>query len=41
MTMINLAEESVRELPIPPVAFGITAFAVFSILLYLVLRLDK
>ncbi|CAN2187887.1 hypothetical protein MCEJIRE27_00449 [Candidatus Nanopelagicaceae bacterium] len=33
--------ETVRELPIPPVAFGLTAFAVFSFLLYLVLRFDK
>jgi hypothetical protein len=33
--------ETTRELPIPPVAFGITAFAVFSFLLYIVLRFDK
>jgi hypothetical protein len=33
--------EPLRELPIPPVAFGLTAFAVFSFLLYLVLRFDK
>ncbi|CAB4960795.1 unannotated protein [freshwater metagenome] len=39
--MINLASEVVRELPAPPVAFGIGAFAIFSVFLYLVLRLDK
>jgi hypothetical protein len=33
--------ESLRELPMPPVAFGLTAFAVLGFLLYLVLRLDK
>jgi hypothetical protein len=38
--LIHLAEAH-RELPISPVAFGITAFAVFSFLLYVVLRLDK
>ena len=39
--MINLAEEIQRELPISPVAFGGIAFVVFSLLLYLVLRLDR
>ena len=39
--MINLASEVVRELPAPPAAFGIGAFAIFSVFLYLVLRLDK
>ena len=38
--MFILAETG-RELPIPPYAFGITAFAIFSFLIYLVLRLDK
>jgi hypothetical protein len=33
--------ENLRELPISPVAFGITAFAIFSFLLYIVLRFDK
>jgi hypothetical protein len=36
-----MLEETTRHLPIPPVAFGITAFAVFSFLLYIVLRFDK
>jgi hypothetical protein len=39
--MANLASEIVRELPAPPYAFGIGAFVVFSLCLYLVLRLDK
>lgn len=33
--------ETVRELPMPPIAFGLTAFAVLGFLLYVVLRLDK
>jgi hypothetical protein len=36
-----LASEQLRELPAPPIAFGIGAFIVFSIFLYLVLRLDN
>ncbi len=39
--MINSATEVVRELPAPPVFFGITAFAILSLLLYLTLRLDR
>ncbi len=39
--MINLAEEMHRELPASPLAFGIFAFLTFSVLLYLVLRLDR
>ena len=39
--MINLASEIVRELPAPPYAFGIGAFVIFSVFLYLVLRLDN
>lgn len=39
--MFNIASEAARELPAPPVAFGIGAFAVFALLLYLVLRLDN
>jgi hypothetical protein len=39
--MINLASEIVRELPAPPVFFGVLAFATLSILLYLTLRLGK
>lgn len=33
--------EVTRELPISPVAFGVSAFVVFVFLLYVVLRLDK
>lgn len=39
--MINLAQEVTRELPASPVAFGVFAFVVFGVLLYLVLRLDR
>jgi hypothetical protein len=38
--MITLSD-TVRELPISPVAFGVTAFGVFVFLLYVVLRFDK
>jgi hypothetical protein len=38
--MITL-NETVRELPISPTAFGITAFAVLVFALYVVLRFDK
>ena len=39
--MITLASEITRELPASPVFFGVTAFVVFGLLLYLVLRLDR
>jgi len=39
--MINRASEVVRELPAPPIFFGVLAFSVLSILLYLTLRLGK
>jgi hypothetical protein len=39
--MISRASEAVRELPAPPVFFGLFAFGVLSLLLYLVLRLDR
>ena len=39
--MINLASEITRELPAPPVFFGVLAFTVLTILLYLTLRLGK
>ncbi len=39
--MLNLAEEIHRELPASPVFFGVIAFVVFGLLLYLVLRLDR
>ena len=38
---LELANEALRELPAPPYAFGLGAMAVFSLLLYLVLRLDR
>lgn len=36
-----IVAEQLRELPVPPQAFGIGAFVVLSLLLYLVLRIDK
>lgn len=36
-----LNAEVVRELPLPPYAFGLIAFGVFGFLLYIVLRFDK
>ncbi len=39
--MIIRAAESVRELPAPPYAFGLGAFAVFCLLLYITLRFDR
>ena len=39
--MFDIASEKLRELPVPPYAFGIGTFVVFSLFLYLVLRLDK
>ena len=39
--MMNLANEAVRELPMPPYAFGIIGIAALSLLLYLTLRLDR
>jgi hypothetical protein len=39
--MINLASEITREMPAPPAFFGVLAFTVLSILLYLTLRLGK
>ena len=35
------ASETVRELPVPPEAFGIGAFIVLSLLLYLSMRIGK
>jgi hypothetical protein len=35
------AEEITRELPMSPVLFGVTAFGILSLLLYIVLRIDK
>jgi|LakMenEpi03Aug12_release.lakeMendotaPanAssembly.Ray.scaffolds.fasta_scaffold68554_2 hypothetical protein len=39
--MIIRASETLRELPAPPYAFGIGAFVVFSLLLYITLRFDR
>lgn len=39
--MTNLAVESLRELPMPPIAYGLVTFGVLALLLYLVLRLDR
>jgi hypothetical protein len=39
--MTAYLNEVTRELPISPLAFGITAFGVFVFLLYVVLRFDK
>jgi hypothetical protein len=39
--MSTFLAESTRELPISPAAFGVTAFALFSLFLYIVLRFDK
>jgi hypothetical protein len=39
--MIIRASEIARELPAPPVFFGVLAFVTLSFLLYLTLRLGK
>ena len=36
-----LAEGAVRKLPAPPLFFGLFAFGTLSLLLFLVLRLDR
>ncbi len=38
---IELFSEQGRELPASPLFFGLTAFGILLLLLYLVLRLDK
>jgi hypothetical protein len=38
--MIFLSEE-LRELPMPPDAFGLVTFGILSLLLYLTLRIDR
>jgi hypothetical protein len=38
---MRFAEEITRELPMSPVLFGLTAFGILSLLLYLALRIDK
>ena len=39
--MIIRASELAREMPAPPIFFGVLAFVVLSLLLYLTLRLGK
>lgn len=39
--MNNLAAETLRELPMPAVAYGLVTFGILSLLLYLALRLDR
>lgn len=39
--VVELFSEEGRELPAPPVFFGLFAFGTLMFLLYLVLRLDK
>jgi|GEM_PF-720038 hypothetical protein len=41
LTMINLAAEAARKLPMPPYAYGIIGFSVLALFLYLALRLDR
>lgn len=36
-----IAEAATRQLPQHPVVFGLVAFGILSLLLYLVLRLDR
>ncbi len=38
---MNLLEESARQLPVSPLGFGLIAFGVLSLLLYLTLRIDR
>ena len=33
--------EELRALPMPPLAFGLVTFTIFSLLLYLTLRIDR
>ena len=40
-TMMNFAAEIVRDLPAPPIFFGLFTFLVLSLFLFLVLRLDR
>ncbi|MEY3257357.1 MAG: hypothetical protein RL443_366 [Actinomycetota bacterium] len=38
---MNLLEESARQLPVSPVGFGLIAFGILALLLYLTLRIDR
>jgi hypothetical protein len=39
--LIQSFSEAKRELPAPPVFFGVFTFAILMLMLYLVLRLDR
>ena len=39
--MISIASEIARTLPAPPIFFGLFTFGLLSVLLYVVLRLDR
>ena len=39
--MFIASTEALRELPAPPYAFGVGTFIIFSLFLYLGLRLDN
>jgi len=39
--MMNVAAESLRELPMPAYAYGLVTFGILVLFLYLVLRLDR
>jgi hypothetical protein len=38
---MNVAAESLRELPMPAYAYGLVTFGILVLFLYLVLRLDR
>lgn len=40
-SLIIIAQESLRELPAPPIFYGLFAFGVLAFLLYIVLRLGR
>lgn len=39
--MKQIAAESLRELPMPAIAYGLVTFGIFILFLYLALRLDR
>ena len=41
LPMTNRAAETLRELPMPAVAYGLVTFGILSLFLYLALRLDR
>jgi len=36
-----MLNENIRELPMPPVFFGLVTFGILAFLLYLTLRIDR